>query len=160
MHNSIDVAYRMLQLAKVKGIQLSNLQLQKLVYIAHGYLLGWKGKPLFTDDVSAWKYGPVIEPIYRHFKGFKAEKIELPHLDEIESRLDEDAEQVMKGVLDLYGKESAVGLVNITHQKDTPWDVVWNEQKGSKHLFATIPDEIIREHYLKVISNPAMVNGL
>lgn len=160
MHNSIDVAYRMLQLAKGKGLGLSNLQLQKLVYIAHGYLLGWKDKELFTDEVSAWKYGPVIEPIYRHFKDFKAEKIDLPNLDEIETRLDEDAEQVMNGVLDLYGSEDAISLVNLTHQRNTPWDVVWNEQNGRKCLFATIPNDLIRERYLKVISNPTMVSGL
>lgn len=44
MHDAVAIAYRMLQVANEKNLQLSNLQLQKLVYIAYGYLLGWKEK--------------------------------------------------------------------------------------------------------------------
>ena len=32
----------------------------KLVYLAHGWQLGWDGEPLINEPVEAWTYGPVI----------------------------------------------------------------------------------------------------
>jgi len=160
MHNSVDVAYRMLQVSDSKGIKVSNLQLQKLVYIAHGYLLGWKGEPLFTGEVNAWKYGPVINSIYHQFKRFGDQKIEGLDLADLKLNLTKDAENVIDGVLKMYGKDDAMSLVNVTHQNDTPWDIVWNTQGGKGKLFSEISNDLIKDHYRKVISDTENVNGL
>jgi len=160
MTNSVDVAYRMLQVAEIKGIKLSNLQLQKLVYIAHGYLLGWKGNPLFSEAVNAWKYGPVISTIYHQFKRFRDNKIEGLNLSDLTLELSSDSEEIVSGVLDMYGNDNTMDLVNITHQTDTPWDTVWNSQEGKNKLFTAIPNDLIKDHYRKVISDTENVNGL
>lgn len=161
MPSAVDVAYRMLQLAKTKELQLSNLQLQKLVYIAHGYLLAWKEKPLFAEEVSAWKYGPVIHEVYNQFKDYGADKINIDNIDLVAVGFqDDDIDETINGVLDLYGKHDAVTLVNLTHAEKTPWDKIWNQQQGNQQLFAEIPTELIKNHYRKVISDPAQVSGL
>ena len=159
MHDAVAIAYRMLQVANEKNLQLSNLQLQKLVYIAYGYLLGWKEKQLFQDDICAWKYGPVIDSVYRQFKRFGAEKITV-NSQALSIALEEDAEQTISGVLDLYGSKDAVYLVNLTHSKDTPWDIVWNQQGGNRQFFSEIPDSLIKRHYQAVITDPGSVGGL
>lgn len=161
MHSAVDTAYKMLQEAKTKEIDLSNLQLQKLIYIAHGYLLGWKGKPLISDEIQAWKYGPVISDIYHKFKNNGKSKISSEGVDNLsfDPAFSEDEEKCIRGVLDLFGKDSAESLISITHQDDTPWDKVWNS--GGKHgLFVAIPDEIIKNHYRDVVRDPKSVSGL
>lgn len=161
-HSSVDVAYRLLQIAKEKDIQLSNLQLQKLIYIAHGYLLGWVGEPLIRDDVQAWKYGPVLPEVYKNFKDNGRSKVSTDGIENINfgSDFTENEETCLKGVLNLYGEDPAESLINITHQKNTPWDEIWNKKGGKDKLFAVIPDELIKNHYRKVVANPEGVDGL
>ena len=160
MYHSVEVAWKMLQIAQTKSMQLSNLQLQKLVYIAHGYLLGWKNKALISDPVEAWNYGPVVSPIYHEFKQFGDRKI--PVSTDIRTALDNDEEatSVIDGVLNLYGHLDAVKLVNLTHQSNTPWDIAWNKE-GGKHSYSySIDNEIIKNHFRKAISDPHSVGGL
>ena len=161
MHRAVDVAYKMLQEAKVKELRLSNLQLQKLIYIAHGYLLGITGRPLISDEVQAWRYGPVIHAVYHHFKEHGRNKIPVDGIEKISFASDftEHELECIQGVLDLFGSDSAESLISITHQDDTPWDKVWNS--GGKHgLFVVIPNDIIKDHYRKVLTDPQGVSGL
>lgn len=160
MYHSVDVAWKMLQLAHEKGIALSNLQLQKLVYIAHGYLLGWKSKPLIVEPIEAWTYGPVVSAIYHQFKSYGDSKIPVSSVFSTELDSDRDAVDTLNGVLSLYGRMTAMDLVNLTHQQDTPWDIAWNVQGGKKFFSHSIDNEIIKNHFRKVISDPKSVGGL
>lgn len=158
MYRAVDVAYKMLQLADEQGKSLSNLQLQKLLYIAHGYLLAWKNKPLFMDEVSAWKYGPVIHSVYNQFKEYGAAKIPV---GPVESGVEnDDVIQTLEGTLKLYGDWEAMDLVSITHQPKTPWHEVWEIGGGNQQLFSEIPENLIKDHYRRVISDPKAVQGL
>ena len=65
MHDSNKIANEFLRLAKESGQSLTPMQLLKLVFIAHGWMLGLYGEPLISDDVQAWKYGPVIPDLYQ-----------------------------------------------------------------------------------------------
>lgn len=162
MYSAVDVAWKMLQIAKSKDIELSNLQLQKLVYIAHGYLLGWKGEPLIKEQVEAWKYGPVISSIYHTFKEYGSNKIPTTNIDKLESIdiPDEYAQKCIEGVLDLYGKDAPENLVSATHQVNTPWHNTWEVKGGKRSLFSTMDNTEIKNHYMKVISTPESVQGL
>lgn len=160
MYNAIDVAYKMLKLASAQGIQLSNLQLQKLVYIAHGYYLGITGKPLLIEHVEAWRYGPVVNSIYSEFRNFGNRKISpvMEHRSDVDK--DRDAEYILNGVLTLYGDLSAIQLVDLTHQKGTPWSSVWSEETSSSFSSDVIPNDLIKEHFERVLRNPQSVTGL
>lgn len=160
MYHSVEVAWKMLQIAQSKGISLSNLQLQKLVYIAHGYLLGWKNKALIVEPIEAWNYGPVVNPIYHQFKDYGDGKI--PVWSDVRTELDsdDDATAVIDGVLGLYGNMDAIQLVNLTHQPGTPWDIAWNIQGGKRYFSYPIDNEIIKNHFRKVIADPQGVGGL
>ena len=50
------------------GYTKTSLQIQKITYIAHGYMLGIHGVPLVSDQAQAWKLGPVFPEIYWKFK--------------------------------------------------------------------------------------------
>ena len=46
------------------------MKVLKLVYMAHGFNLAITDDPLINDRVEAWKFGPVIRPLYGKLKQF------------------------------------------------------------------------------------------
>ena len=65
------VANTFLDMAQKEGIGITNLKIQKLVYIAYGVYAGVIGEPLFKDSIEAWQHGPVIRDLYFEAKVFK-----------------------------------------------------------------------------------------
>ena len=159
MYKATEVAWKILKVAKENGIDISNLQLQKLVYIAHGYMLGWKNKPLCNDAMEAWVYGPVVSNVYHLFKDNG--KAPIPVNQNVVTDLDGDidAEYIIDGVVRHYGNKSAPELVSLTHQKNTPWHVTWNKV-GSPKTSVPIDNDLIKNHFRKVISPSESVVGL
>jgi uncharacterized phage-associated protein len=160
------VANEFLDLAKRDNKQLTHLQLQKLVYFAHGWHLAVTGSPLLDERIEAWKYGPVIPSLYREFRTFGSASIgskatefvridPTEHLEITPSLTDdlfssqeqvESARRVIKRVWDLYSGFSGLQLSSATHQPGTPWYAV-NEKGG---VNAEIPDEEIRTYFVKL----------
>ena len=67
------MAISVLEAAKHIGARshwsLSNLKMQKLLYIAHMFHLGIYNKPLVCEFFEAWDYGPGIFIIMSKFSG-------------------------------------------------------------------------------------------
>lgn len=60
------------KLCELSGWRLSNLAVQKILYVAHMVHLGKHGFPLVTEYFEAWDYGPVLPKVYRRAKPFGA----------------------------------------------------------------------------------------
>src|SRR5712671_6840917 len=67
------VANLLLKEARVRGQRVSNLKLQKLLFLCHALYLVRTGRPLVRGSFEAWQYGPVHREAYDAFKGFRAE---------------------------------------------------------------------------------------
>ena len=120
------------------------MQLLKLVYIAHGWMLGLYGRPLIRDEIQAWKYGPVIPDLYaaiRHYRGNPVEDIPVSWTEN--QQLDELENDLITQVYDKYGHLSGPALSQLTHQKNSPWHAVYD----SRGWADTIPNDLIRVHY-------------
>lgn len=127
--------------------KVTSLSVQKLLYLAHGLMLAKYDKPLIRQSFQAWKYGPIIEPLYHELKIFGAS--EISH----DSFLIEDwydinpthTEEIncLQSIINQFGKLPAFQLVNITRANDSPWDNVFN----SKNLNIDIHDEDIKEYF-------------
>ena len=77
---AINVAkYFLLKSNPEIGDTISNLKLQKLLYLAQGFFLAIYGEPLFPEHIEAWTHGPVVPEIYRRFKRFEGSTI--PYID-------------------------------------------------------------------------------
>src|SRR5687768_4006741 len=72
MHDARNVANEFLRQAKERGTKLTNMELQKLVYIAHGYSLAILDRPLIKQYVEAWRYGPVIPDLYHALRQYRS----------------------------------------------------------------------------------------
>lgn len=123
-YSAKDVAWYFIYLAsqvfgggKQEREGLTNLKLQKLLYFAQAYYLAKLGRPLFSDKIEAWEYGPVVPDVYQEFKKFSSDPI-FSEKDK-SSLLDEDKE-TLKQIWDSFGGFSAGRLVEITHAH-SPW---------------------------------------
>ncbi|HHW4679552.1 MAG TPA: Panacea domain-containing protein [Xylella sp.] len=56
--------------ASQQGRALTPIQIIKLVYIAHGWHLGFRKEPLINEPVEAWRHGPVIRSLYGKVKKY------------------------------------------------------------------------------------------
>ena len=126
------VANRVLSVAHDKGIEVTNLKLQKLVYFVQGFALAMLEHPLINDEIQAWTYGPVIPELYHKVKGYDADPITgtLEAGDSIED--DPDADKVIKAVVEKLGHLSVTQLVNLSHRDNSPWAAAWNKERYSR----------------------------
>ncbi|MDQ6786115.1 MAG: DUF4065 domain-containing protein [Acidobacteriota bacterium] len=143
MYSAISVANAFLDLARRDGKPLTNMQLQKLVYIAHGYCLAELGKPLFHNNVHAFEWGPVIPNLYKLLRQYGAGEVKdfIPS-DEPSIPLNSPEMEIIKEVWQYYGDFSAWQLSNFTHRTGTPWSETWRVNQ-----FGVISDDLIAEHY-------------
>ena len=146
------VANAFIELSKQDNIPVTNMKLQKLVYIVQGFSLVLLRKPLFTDDIRALKWGPVIMSLYNKVKHFGNQPIDkiIPLSDE-ELTIDINDRQSVETVLikfvwERYKNYSAAQLSSITHKQGTPWSLVWKDDE-----YAVIPNDLIQSHYKEIL---------
>lgn len=139
---------------------LTQMKLQKLVYYAHGWHLGLRHDPLFLEPVQAWRYGPVILSLRREFRSFGREPIDRKARDiqyrdgsfvefEPEVSPTDSAAALLAKVWDTYSFFTPIQLTNMTHQPGTPWHKVASHYGGNIPPGITIPNDLIREHFMR-----------
>lgn len=146
---AVAVAKYMLDRAASNGLQLTPMQLLKLVYIAHGWMLGKHGRPLFNEHVQAWQYGPVVPSVYRSVKKFGSSPIaEVAGAPDVD--FDADERSTMDLVTKNYGSANGIALSTATHQVGTPWHQTWAIAQNS----APISNDLIQNFYASLIHQP------
>lgn len=138
------VANALLNLARTEGRALTQMQVHKLVYIAHGYTLALLGRPLTYNTVHAWRNGPVVRSLWHHWgeRGMQPISQELPvPSGEPDLTGDDEALEVIRNVWAAYGNMDGVELSRYTHRKGSPWSQVYGLPSD------LIPNEITREYY-------------
>lgn len=130
---------------ELRDWNVSNLELQKVLYIAHMFHLGRTGQPLVAEGFEAWDYGPVAPELYHHVKGFGSGPVRnvFHWIDGVPVDAPEYA--VLNEVADAARKASASKLVAITHAKDGAWAAYY--LPGFRGI--SIPDDSIAEEYNK-----------
>ena len=122
---------------------ISNLRLNKLLYFAQGCSFAMFDKPLFNEEIEAWQYGPVVPEVYKSFKPCGRNNIEETCGEYSPYQFSDEEMEVLLNVVEKYGKYSSPALVDITHQKNSPWSNVYEEGK----LHIEIPKESIRNYF-------------
>ncbi len=150
MHSAIKIANLIIHFATRQSVRgMTQLKLMKLTYIAHGWMLGIFDKPLFSEDVEAWLYGPVIPELHRVTTKFEKQEITEPLIDP-PIKLGSVEDKVIERTIQQYGVYSGPQLVTLTHRKGTPWyDVTEGGEYYGRGLI--IPNEAIRDYYGKLV---------
>lgn len=149
----IDVAKYIL--SKIKCTQL---KLQKLVYLCFADYLCDTGKQLFTDKIYAFKYGPVVDTVYKRYKeyGYKPIEEDSTNIDSknifempAKSRIlfaEDGTEKIIsiEKTLKKYGELTASQLVDLTHKENAPWSIT---PKNLWMPYSTIKLETIKKYH-------------
>ena len=145
------VANAFIRLANKDEVPITNMKLQKLVYIANGYCLAILDRPLFDNDVHAFEWGPVIPTLYNKLKKFGSSEI-TKDIDSDDPELIENgrAVSIVNEVWNAYKDIDAARLSAITHREETPWFETWNKKK-----YGIIDPVEIQKHYQKLLSERA-----
>lgn len=101
--------------------QVSNLALQKILYIADMIYIGRHGvnSPLIEEDFEAWDYGPVLPDLYHRAKMFGSGPVRDIFYG-INAATGEEGKFLVEACGHLI-KKSPRELVSITHWKDGAW---------------------------------------
>ncbi|WP_022969306.1 Panacea domain-containing protein [Arenimonas oryziterrae] len=155
-YSASTVANFFIDKASSEGRAVTPMQLIKLVYIAHGWHLGYFSKPLINETVQAWRYGPVVKSLYdkvkRYGSGAVSEPVQTTSVPWSRDTLDAQTQSLLDSVWSAYAGFSGIQLSAMTHQLDTPWYEAWHLQGGSSQYFAEISDDVIERHYKQKIS--------
>ena len=147
-HDARAIANMLIKLGTEKNRPLTPMQIIKLVYICHGFMLGLYHRPLIIQPIEAWKYGPVIETLYESMKKYGGshvtKEIRLGISFKRKLQLDEYEQDIVEQVFTKYSHLSGIELSTLTHQPGTPWYIVWY-QRGQKR--GVIPNDIIESYY-------------
>lgn len=149
------------------------MQLLKLVYITHGWHMAAVGNLLFTEEIQAWKYGPVVPSLFHEFKRYGSGRIDIPAYApialanstdfadlefEIEAPFlpeeDRETSKLIDWVWGAYGHLDGWKLSELTHKSGTPWYVTVEKMKrensGEWVSNLVIPNDLIKAHYIKL----------
>jgi uncharacterized phage-associated protein len=134
-------------LGQVANWSLSNLEMQKISYIAEMLHLGRTGAPLIREDWQAWDYGPVQPDLYHKAKVYGTAPVRdifmAPSLSAGTSE--------HKAIVDAYDAMKSMNpgrMVAVTHRPGGAWAT--NYRAGRKGV--TIPKYQIRAEYGTLIT--------
>jgi uncharacterized phage-associated protein len=157
-YRAASIANEFLDLSDQAGRRITQIEIQKLVYFAHGWNLALKDQPLIGELIEAWQYGPVVRTLYDAFKRFGSDPITAKALSwrmtaegkfacdtpSIQSEVpaeDVYARALVRNVWLKYGSLAPFKLVEITHLPDSPWRHAYSESK------TYIPNESIQTYF-------------
>lgn len=163
MPNSVTAPYDaravgnyVLDLGDSIDVKITQVSLLKIIYFAHGWFLTAFGIPLVKQPIEAWQYGPVIKVVRDAFKEFgkrpittRAERLDLEtgELSRVEPVLNSHDARFITQVFQAYVGYGAFELSEMTHEKNSPWDNIWNSTESVGRLGLRIRNEEIKQHF-------------
>lgn len=151
------IANFVISFAQTKGISVSNLQLQKILYFIQTAFLLETGKGIISGEFSRWQYGPVLQEVYSSYKDNGAASIDRLAVSirknadgeysigetspTNESSLDStEAFKLLEEVTEKLLKQDPWELVELSHQQS-----IWKkyEKQIAHHIAPNYKDEEI-----------------
>lgn len=144
-----------LTFASARGVNLSNVTINKIVFFLHAWYLARTGLPLVTAKVEAWNYGPVFRELYSEFKKFGRLPItgkatrrnpSTVLMEECIEPIANDDAAFLNALLERYVRLSASELIELSHVQGGPWDQVYHHD-GKSNPGMQISDELIKSYF-------------
>ena len=133
---------------------ITPMEVQKLLFFAHGWMLGLHGQPLHYDEWEAWRFGPVLPVIYHNLSYYGGEPVANKVLA-LPTEFDPVEQGVMDQVYEKYRPMGARRLSALTHLKGSPWDQVKRQRFGD----GVISNDRIRSYFRKLARKIEAMNG-
>lgn len=115
--NSIDTKIeKVSHYIAMSDYEITNLSMQKLLYYTDGFAQVLLGRCIFEDDCEAWAYGPVYPSIYRKYKCFENERINVEKTTC--DLVDAEEKKVIDMVLRCFAIYNGLFLKTLTHNEE------------------------------------------
>lgn len=125
-----------------KNPELTDIQIQKLVYYAYSwYMVKNNSQKLFEENPQAWIHGPVFRTLFDSMKKYK----KFSNANEFEE-IDKSIADFLDVIYKVYGKYSGNELEKMTHS-ELPWIKARNGLRASEFSQNIISDEDIMKCY-------------
>jgi len=133
--------------------EMSPKKLQKLLYYSYAWFLTLQNESveelenrLFDEKFEAWVHGPVIYTVYDDYRhqGYRP-------INRYEGQIpafDDETEDVLNQVWEVYGHFTGNELESISHQED-PWIKAREGYSALERCNVEINDESIFEYYIQ-----------
>ena len=111
---------------------LTRIKLISLLYLAHGLFMAFHdGKPLVSEKVRAWTYGPIFPELYNETKIYGNDAVlDVPQgqreMISYKVRLTSEETDVIDAVYKSYKYRSDTQLLALNHGVGTPWHDTWD----------------------------------
>lgn len=146
--SATDLSDYLVGKAKAENIELTPLKLQKILYYIQGWYLGFKDKPVFDEDILAWKYGPVVREVYDKFAPFGAQNIATStYQPQTDCTFSQDDSDLINAVWDKYKGYKPTELVAMTHLSK-PWKQVFNDPNND-----IIYTDLMRDYFKQYVKD-------
>lgn len=139
---ALDLAAYIVNLCIEEGNPVSNLQLQKIMYITHLYYFrNHKAKLITNLPFEAWKLGAIIKKVYHKYSIY----VSNPIINKVE--LDPNIKQKIKNlnldqVIINLSNYNFNELVRYVCEKEGAWDKTYQNGLGNREI---ISDKLIEE---------------
>ncbi|CAB0722924.1 SocA family protein [Corynebacterium diphtheriae bv. mitis] len=144
MISILHVAARVLELRP----SCDKMKLYKLCYFSQGWHLAWTGRPLFNEELQAWKYG-AVSPTLRQASGLRADDDRL--VTQIwsgdSSQLTDYERSVVDTVVSFYGDLESCHLSDLSH--GFAWSTVRGNLPPDASCSDVIPHSLIRREFVE-----------
>jgi uncharacterized phage-associated protein len=128
-----------LSLAGDEKDPLTNLRLQKLLYYAQAWSLIIRESQLFSDEIQAWRYGPVVPAVYHELPDGQGTNTILPAAFAAVPDLQAEDAEFVRSVWEAYNQYSALKLSGMTYE-ELPWRKAWGDRPNDG--IGTVPISI------------------
>jgi uncharacterized phage-associated protein len=155
-YDAREVANYLLDYADARKISLTQITLLKLIYFCHGWYLLYRGTPLIRNDFEAWENGPVVRVVRDAFKRCgknkitsRADKFDIytGEISQIIPNLAPDDSKFIEQIFETYNGFGPWELRDLTHERGSPWDKLWNSKQSVARFGLRIRNEEILEHF-------------
>jgi len=133
LYSSLAIANEFIERGANSNLPVTQMHLQKLLYIAHGWNLAIHNKALVEDPFEAWEYGPVVRKLYDAVRRYGRSSIskllrwgddtDFPFDDGgiARANLTNEERAIVDKVWATYGHLEAFKLSALTHADRSPW---------------------------------------
>lgn len=135
----VQDAYYLINKFNENEKQVSNMQIQKLMYFFEAYYMNRHPEVdrLYDCNFNAWAFGPVSIPLYKEFRKFGNGDIQLTEENiHYGNEIEEEKKKLLDNMYNKFKNTPAIELVEFTHMKNSPWSEVW-QKNGEKVGYGT-----------------------
>lgn len=133
-------------LCELSDWTICNLQLQKILYLAHMWAIGVEGLSLTGDGqpFQAWVYGPVHPNVYHEVKAYGINPIRSIGGYKPFSSTDVEF-RYLKHAMDQVGHWNHAKLLEYIHDKQSAWARVYNNRSRTDNIL----EEDVKEEFTR-----------